>query len=181
MFWNQRVFIHCHEQIDLKQCRNDVQTVGYLKASRKTIAVAYQKSWRRSVENPPSTTTVAHVKASVPRPLPIFSTRATARTKRLSRFSAAAHGWSPLAGDGAGPELGAGIGAVTAAISVLRVWAKGELKVCASAWRASSDGDIITKTCKTLYDKGVYLILRVPRTILSVPLLSRNVSLFLPV
>ena len=120
-FWNWIVFIHCHEQIDLKQCRNDVQTVGYLKASRKTIAVAYQKSWRRSVENPPSTTTVAHVKASVPRPLPILSTRATARTKRLRRFSAAAHGWSsPFAGDGAASEFAAGIGTVTAAISLER-------------------------------------------------------------
>ena len=128
--WNRRSF-----SSNVVMTCKQVQTMGYLKASRKTIAVAYQKSWRRSVENPPSTTTVAHVKASVPRPLPILSTRATARTKRLRRFSAAAHGWSsPLAGDGAASEFAAGIGTVTAAISLEREsLSQRELKVCASA------------------------------------------------
>lgn len=73
----------------------------HLKASRKTIAVAYQKSGPRLVENPPRMTTVAHVNASVPRPLPALSRNATVRTKWFSCLWAATHG-ATAAGDGAG-------------------------------------------------------------------------------
>uniref|UniRef100_A0A0D9X295 Uncharacterized protein n=1 Tax=Leersia perrieri TaxID=77586 RepID=A0A0D9X295_9ORYZ len=59
-----------------------------MKASKKNNAVANTKSVKLIVVGyPPRRTTVAQVKASVPRALPALSTEATTRTNKFSCFS----------------------------------------------------------------------------------------------
>uniref|UniRef100_A0A0E0ANL1 Uncharacterized protein n=1 Tax=Oryza glumipatula TaxID=40148 RepID=A0A0E0ANL1_9ORYZ len=61
--------------------------------SKKNNVVANTKSSKLTlVGYPPRRTTVAQVKASVPRALPALSTEATTRTKRFSCFSGAVLG-----------------------------------------------------------------------------------------